>query len=252
MSLTPELILKHTLAQAVATMRTSPDIIRGLFPDLDSLNPDLIDRTTAYLKRNDRLPVLLNYPKPDMILPAVYLVTHRSPENVKYDVLGDGMGFECFGATQEHYLDGYPDPDNPNVNVIANSLRVGWNDSPTYRIFVLTEDDEITNVFCEALRYFMYIAKMQLETVYGMADMTTETLDFNMELKWLPPRVYTRVLLLKFSAVQRSLDGGVFNNTAYDTEYWHNVSPILNRFVLAVVNQGDVAILEPTGITEIL
>lgn len=252
MSHTPEIILKRVVAQSLATLRNpdSTSLIRHMFKDLVFVDPKIVDRFIHYMQTKTQFPVELNYPKADMVIPSCYVVTRSKKEDPNYQVMGDMRGFGYIYAPDEHYLTGITD-DETGHKIIAATINTGWADSAQYQIIVMSEDDELCPMITAALTWLLFFAKLRLEHDFNMSNMTHEVMDFHLDLEFIPPRTYTRMIVLRFLE-EKIIDGQAMKGTVDEQEYWHTIYPILNRFLLALVDGEEVAILDPDGTLDII
>jgi len=189
----------------------------------DLFTPGLVKSFYTYLHTHPKIPVVVNFPTPDLNIPNVAIISPDSNEELQF--LGDHMGTEIMLASSDSVgLTG----DNPGEKVIATANIIGVIDSANFRIVTTASDEILTAMLTSALRFLIFHAKFRLEQ-FGIFDIVLGESDFAFPQDYWPTIAWSKALRLT-GRVEKALNTMPLRNTEDET-IWESVSPILNQFI---------------------
>lgn len=232
MPIAPELILREVAQRAIQTLQKYPKLSEALFEAEEQLKPGITKDFQDKLKMYPSIPVVANYPTPDLGLPNVSIVTQSASESETF--LGDFMG-EDEAFAMDSSVGGFSellDMTDEGTHPLSVSDVIGWYDDATFRIVVTTLHETFTSLLAGALRFLLFYAKHRLEAIYGINNVVLSTADFAFPQDYWPTLTWSKSVTLK-ADVATKVSSRLLQKTE-DSQLWDDSLPSIRDIIAEI------------------
>lgn len=176
-------LIGWALQQIVQTIGSADNVVDQLFA---RLNDKVRNQIKDWLVNHQNISITLNWPRDDVGLPFIAVITESEDEASDLDMLGDYAGVHTLGTL------------DPNTLQQSRQLyKIGLKN--VTNIIIAADDPNMVLYLGALLRYIFLQNKLQLLAMYDMHDLMLSQKDLKWDERFLPKFTYMRMVTLTYS-----------------------------------------------------
>lgn len=193
MSVSPstEWSLQRLIRKGLIYITAHLELVDAALEGYDDIDPTVITEVKTYLTNHPSIEVVINWPRRDISLPFVSIITRQNSEDESKDSLGDN--FEMEDILGDITVDGVLSNE-----ITGHSQSIGYASNAVTDLAITSEDPNMTLYLFDLVRFIIFTHKIELEDKADLKNMKLDSRDFQFDPSYFPDFWYSRALTLSY------------------------------------------------------